>query len=56
MAEEREEETLVEEVEAWAEKISQLLLFLAVFLTVLDDFFGVSFGYPSLLACSWGGG
>ena len=56
MAEEREEETLVEEVEAWAEKISQLLLFLAVFLTVLDDFFGVSVGYPSLLACSWGGG
>ena len=29
MAEEREEETLVEEVEPWAEKISQLLLFLA---------------------------
>ena len=52
MAEEREEETLVEEVEAWVEKISQLLLFLTGSLTVLASFFGVSFGYPFLLACS----
>ena len=52
MAEEREEETLVEEVEVWAEKISQLLLFLAGSLTVPTGFFGVSFGYPSLLARS----
>ena len=54
MAEEREEETLVEEVEAWVEKISQLLLFLVGSLTVPTGFFGVSFGYPSLLAHSWG--
>ena len=53
MAEEREE-TLVEEVEAWAEKISQLLLFLAGSPTVPASFFGVSFGYPSLLARPWG--
>ena len=53
MAEERKEETLVEEVEAWAEKISQLLLFLVGSPTVPASFFGVSFGYPSLLACSW---
>ena len=52
MAEERKEETLVEEVEAWAEKISQLLLFLAGSLTVPANFFGVSFGYSSLLARS----
>ena len=52
MAEEREEETLVEEVEAWAEKISQLLLFLAGSPTVPVSFFGVSFRYPSLLAHS----
>ena len=44
----------MEEVEAWAEKISQLLLFLAGFLIVPAGFFGVSFGYPSLLAHSWG--
>ena len=54
MAEEREEETLVEEVEAWAEKISQLLLFLAGSLTVPTGFFRLSFGYPSPLAHSWG--
>ena len=52
MAEEREEETLVEEVEVWAEKISQLLLFLAGSLTVPTGFFGVSFGYPSLITRS----
>ena len=54
MAEECEEETLVEEVEAWAENISQLHLFLAGSLIVPAGFFGVSFGYPSLLAHSWG--
>ena len=54
MAEEREEETLVEEVEVWVEKVFQLLLFLASSLIVPAGFFGVSFGYPSLLAHSWG--
>ena len=54
MAEEREEETWVEELEAWAEKIFQLLLFLAGSLTAPVSFFGVFFGYPSLLARSWG--
>ena len=53
MVEEREEETLVEEVEAWAEKISQFLLFLVGSLIAPISFFGVSFGYPSLLARSW---
>ena len=53
MAEEHEEETWVEEVEAWAEKVSQLLLFLAGFLIAPVSFFGVSFGYPSLLARFW---
>ena len=53
MAEELEEETLVEKVEAWAEQTSQVLLFLAGSLTAPVSFFGVSFGYPSLLACSW---
>ena len=48
MAEEREE------VEAWAKKVFQLLLFLASSLTVPAGFFGVSFGYPSFLACSRG--
>ena len=54
MAEELEEETLVEKVEAWAEQTSQVLLFLAGSLTVPAGFFGVSFGYPSRLAGSWG--
>ena len=54
MAEELEEETLVEEVEAWAEQTSQVLLFLAGSLTIPAGFFGVSFGYPSHLAGSWG--
>ena len=49
---EREEETWVEEEVAWAEKASQLLPSLADSLIVPEDFFGVSFGYPSLLACS----
>ena len=55
MAEEREEETWVEEVEAWAEKASQLLPSLAGSLIAPEGFFGVSFGYASLLACSWVG-
>ena len=53
MAEEREEETWVKEVEAWAEKISQLLPFLVGSLIAPVGFFGVSFGYPSPLARSW---
>ena len=53
MAKEREKETWVGEVEAWAEKISQLLLFLAGSPTVPVSFFRVSFGYLSLLARSW---
>ena len=56
MAKEREEETLVEEVEeveTWVERISQFLLFLASTLTVPAGFFEVSFGYPYLLARSW---
>ena len=53
MAKEHEEETWVEEVEAWVEKVSQLLLFLAGSLIAPISFFGVSFGYPSLLARSW---
>ena len=53
MVKEHEEETWVEEVEVWAEKVSQLLLFLAGFLIAPVSFFGVSFGYPSLLARSW---
>ena len=52
LTEELEEETLVEEVEAWAEQTSQVLLFLAGSLTVPAGFFGVSFGYPSLLTHS----
>ena len=52
MAEEREEETWVEKVEAWAEKASQLLPSLVGSLIAPEDFFGVSFGYPSLLAHS----
>ena len=52
MAEEREEETLVEEVEAWAEQTSQILFFLAGSLTIPADFFGVFFGYPSRLVGS----
>ena len=54
MAEERKEETLVEEVEAWVEKISQLLLFLAGSLTTPVGFFGAFFGYPSHLVGPWG--
>ena len=53
MAEKREEETWVEEVEAWAEKVFQLRLFLAGFLTAPVSFLRVSFRYPSLLARSW---
>ena len=43
----------MEEVEAWAEQTSQVLLFLASSLTVPTGFFGVSFGYPSRLTGSW---
>ena len=49
MVEAREEETWVEEVEAWAEKVSQLLPFLVSSLVAPVGFFGVSFGYPFLL-------
>ena len=52
MVEAREEETWVEEVEAWAVKASQLLPFLVGSLVAPVGFFGVSFGYPSLLARS----
>ena len=55
MAEECEKETWVKEVESWAKKVSQLLLFLAGSLTAPVSFFGVSFGYSSLLAHSWVG-
>ena len=54
LAEEHEEETLVEEVEAWVEQTSKTLLFLAGSLIVPIGFFGVSFGYPSRLTGSWG--
>ena len=53
MVEERKEKTWVEEVEAWAEKVSQLLPFLVGSLTAPVGFFEVSFGYPYLLARSW---
>ena len=52
MAKAREKETWVVEVEAWAEKASQLLPSLADSLIAPEGFFGVSFGYPSLLARS----
>ena len=53
MVEEYEEGTLAKEVEAWAEKVSQPLPFLVGSLIAIVGFFGVSFGYPSLLGCSW---
>ena len=52
MVEAREEETWVVEVEAWAKKASQLLLFQVGSLVAPVGFFGVSSGYPSLLARS----
>ena len=52
MAEKHEKETWVEEVEAWANKASQLPPFLVGFLEAPVGFFRVSFGYPSLLARS----
>ena len=52
MTEAREEKTSVEEVEVWVEKASQLLPFLVGSLVAPVGFFGVSFGYPSLLARS----
>ena len=42
----------MEEEEAWAEKAFQLLPSLVGSLIAPEDFFGVSFGYPSLLARS----
>ena len=53
MTEKRGEEIWVEEMEAWAEKVSQPLPFLVGSLIAPIGFFGVSFGYPSLLAHSW---
>ena len=52
MAEAREGETWVKEVEAWAKKASQFLPFLVDSLVAPVGFFGVSFGYPSFLARS----
>ena len=52
MVRECEEKTWVEEVEAWAEEVSQLLPFLAGSLIVHVGFFGVSFGCSYLLARS----
>ena len=52
MTEAHEEETWVVEVEAWAEKASQLLLFQVGSLVAPVGFFGVSSRYPSLLARS----
>ena len=52
MAEACVEETWVEEVEDWAEKASQFPPFLVGFLKAPVGFFGVSFGYPSLMARS----
>ena len=40
----------MEEEEAWVEKASQLLPFLASFLAILKDYAGVSFEYPYLQA------
>ena len=39
--------------EAWVEQVSQLLPSLAGSLLAPEDFFGVSFGYPSLQARLW---
>ena len=52
MAGEREEETLVEEVEAWAGQTSQIIFFLAGSLTTHAGFFRVFFGYSSHLVGS----
>ena len=38
----------MEEEEAWVEKASQLLPFLAGFPAILEDYTGVSFEYPYL--------
>ena len=40
----------MEEEEAWVEKASQLLPFLAGFPAILEDYAGVSFEYPYLQA------
>ena len=52
MAEECEEVTWVEEEEAWVGKASQLFPSLTGSLIAPENFFGVSFRYPSLLAHS----
>ena len=49
MAEAREEETWVVKGEAWAKKASQLLFWVGSLVAPVG-FFGVSSGYPSLLA------
>ena len=53
MAEEHEEGTSAEEVEAWVEQISQAPLFLAGSLSTLVGFSEVFFECPSLLGGSW---
>ena len=40
----------MEEEEAWVEKASQLLPFLAGFPAIFEDYAGVSFEYPYLQA------
>ena len=40
----------MEEEEAWVEKASQLLPFLAGSLVILEDYAGISFEYPYLQA------
>ena len=49
MAEEHEEGTSAEEVEAWVKQISHAPLFLAGSLSIPSGFSRVSFEYPSLL-------
>ena len=53
MAEEQEEETSAEEVEAWVEQTSQDPLFLVGPLLTPLGFFRVFFGCPSLLVGCW---
>ena len=53
LAEEHEEETLVEEVEAWVEQTSQAPLFLANSLSTPAGFSGVFFECPFLLVGFW---
>ena len=53
MAEEHEEGTSAEEVEAWVEQISHAPLFLAGSLSTPASFFEVFFECLSLLVGSW---